>query len=85
MALNNYSNRPGLLDAEPWSPAGLQAGSGLNRYTNMRPGAIEQPPGSFMGPVMGSAPPQAQQYTPPAALPNFEPLPWFVFWVCVWP
>ena len=66
MALNNYSNRPGLLDAEPWSPAGLQAGSGLNRYTNMRPGAIEQPPGSFMGPVMGSAPPQAQQYTPPS-------------------
>lgn len=65
MALNNYGPR-GLLDTAPWSPAGLQAGSGLNRYTNMRPGAIEQPPGSFMGPVMGSAPPQAQQYTPPS-------------------
>ena len=82
MALNNYSNRPGLLDAEPWSPAGLQAGSGLNRYTNMRPGGMPAP--------MRPDPVQMQQYappasTPPAALPNFEPLPWFVFWVCVWP
>lgn len=66
MALNNYSNRPGLLDAAPWSPAGLQAGSGLNRYTNMQPGSVRQPSGPVMGPVMGAAPSPAQQYQPPA-------------------
>lgn len=58
MALNNYSNRPGLLDAEPWSPAGLQAGSGLNRYTNMQPGGMPAP--------MRPDPVQMQQYAPPA-------------------
>lgn len=57
MALNNYGPR-GLLDTTPWSPAGLQAGSGLNRYTNMQPGGMQQP--------MRPDPVQMQQYQPPA-------------------
>ena len=57
MALNNYGPR-GLLDTAPWSPAGLQAGSGLNRYTNMQPGGMQQP--------MRPDPVQMQQYQPPA-------------------
>ena len=57
MALNNYGPR-GLLDTAPWSPAGLQAGSGLNRYTNMQPGGMPAP--------MRPDPVQMQQYAPPA-------------------
>lgn len=57
MALNSYGPR-GLLDTAPWSPAGLQAGSGLNRYTNMQPGGMPAP--------MRPDPVQMQQYAPPA-------------------
>lgn len=57
MALNSYGPR-GLLDTASWSPAGLQAGSGLNRYTNMQPGGMPAP--------MRPDPVQMQQYAPPA-------------------
>ena len=71
MALNGYNNlfTGQGLPATAWTPAGLRAGSGLNRYTLGLPGLLAD----HAQAAQPTPPSQAQQYAP-VALPSMASL-----------